>query len=72
MATDEDQYTHTLAALTAGGRHALSIKDGAKALDIGVATIWKFISQGKIRVVRLGKRTIIPVEEIARLLTQGA
>jgi hypothetical protein len=72
MNTDNQVYEHTLATLTASGRYALSVKDTATALDICPASIWKLVSQEKIRVVRLGGRTTVPATEVARLLCQGA
>jgi hypothetical protein len=72
MILEKDIYERTLISLTAGGRHALSIKDAATALTICQASVWKLVSQEKIRVVRIGGRTTIPATEVARLLCQGA
>jgi len=42
-------------------------EDAAKLLGKGVATIWRWIRDGKILAVRIGGRTLIPEQEIERL-----
>lgn len=42
-------------------------EEAAKLLGKGVATIWRWIRDGKILVVRIGGRTLIPEKEIERL-----
>ena len=47
---------------------AYSINDTAKALSIGRDTTYKLIREGKLRVCKLGARSVVPVREIERLL----
>ena len=42
-------------------------EEAAKLLGKGEATIWRWIRDEKILVVRLGGRTLIPKKEIERL-----
>jgi excisionase family DNA binding protein len=42
-------------------------EEAAKLLGKGVATIWRWIRDDKILVVRIGGRTLIPKREIERL-----
>lgn len=42
-------------------------KEAAKLLGKGEATIWRWIRSGKVLVVRIGGRTLIPENEIKRL-----
>ena len=42
-------------------------EEASKLLGKGVATIWRWIRSGKILVVRIGGRTLIPESEIERL-----
>jgi len=42
-------------------------EEAAKLLGKGVATIWRWIRDGKILAVRIGGRTLIPEREIERL-----
>ncbi len=42
-------------------------EEAAKLLGKGEATIWRWIRCGKILVVRIGGRTLIPEREIERL-----
>ena len=52
-------------------RLALSVREFSDAMGINTSTSWKYIAQGQIRVVRFGGRTLIAVEELKRLLTDG-
>jgi excisionase family DNA binding protein len=48
------------------------VKDFCKRIGISPSTFWKLVSQQKIRVVRIGGRTLIPHSEVLRLLnTEG-
>jgi excisionase family DNA binding protein len=42
-------------------------EEAAKLLGKGEATIWRWIRSGKVLVVRIGGRTLIPEQEIQRL-----
>mgnify|MGYP001115488487 CR=1 FL=1 len=42
-------------------------EETAKLLGKGIATIWRWIRDEKILVVRIGGRTLIPKREIERL-----
>lgn len=42
-------------------------EEAAKLLGKGEATIWRWIRDDKILVVRIGGRTLIPEKEIERL-----
>ncbi len=42
-------------------------EEAAKLLGKGVATIWRWIRNEKILVVRIGGRTLVPKREIERL-----
>ena len=44
-----------------------TIEDAAKVLNKGVATLWRWIRDGKIHVLRLSGRTLIPKSEVERL-----
>jgi len=44
-----------------------SVDEAAEQLGRGVATIWRYIRDKKITVLRLGNRTLIPVTEIERI-----
>ncbi len=49
-------------------RAALSVEDTAYALAVGRTTIFQMIKDGQLRVVKVGRRTIVPIAEIHRLL----
>ena len=47
---------------------AVSIKDTAKALSLGRTSIYALIKQGRLQTLKLGRRTLVRVESIRRLL----
>jgi excisionase family DNA binding protein len=51
---------------------ARRIPDACHVLGISRATIYKLASQGKVRLVRIGGRTVVPETEIDRLASEGA
>ena len=57
---------------SAADRAAWSIKDGAHRIGVGRSTIYKLASEGKIRLIKVGGRTLIPDAEIIRLINGGA
>ena len=53
-------------------RRALSPREAERALGISHATLYRLIKAGKIKTIKLGSRTIIPVEAIDALLSGEA
>ena len=47
---------------------ALSIKNTLSILGISKTLLWRSVASGRIKVIRLGRRTLIPTSEIKRLL----
>lgn len=47
---------------------ATSVNDAAKALSLGRTSIYSLIREGRLETVKLGRRTLIKVESIHRLL----
>lgn len=51
---------------------AYSIKEACKATSLSKTTIYAHIAAGKLRVVRIGGRTVIPVESLRELVAGGS
>jgi len=49
-------------------RLAVSVVEAAEMISLAPRTIRAWIASGKIRAVRLGRRVVIPVRELDRLL----
>jgi len=50
--------------------YALSPKDAAKSLGISRATLYRMINTGRLRVVKIGSRTVIPASCLLALLDE--
>lgn len=46
--------------------------EAARRLAVSESHFWKMIKDGEIRAVKFGRRTIIPLNEILRILSGGA
>jgi excisionase family DNA binding protein len=56
---------------SSGARLAYSVHEAAGALGLSASSIWKWISLGQLRAVRVGGRTLIPADELERILKTG-
>jgi excisionase family DNA binding protein len=52
-------------------RLALSVEEASRALGIGKSTAFKYIREGKLPALRLGRRILIPKAKLEKLLEQG-
>ncbi len=53
-------------------RLAWPVKEGAHRLGIGRTTVYKLASAGKLRLIKVGGRTLVPDAEITRLANGGS
>jgi excisionase family DNA binding protein len=51
---------------------AYRVKSFCRRVGISPATFYKYVGLGKIRVIKIGGRTLIPASEAERLLSGGA
>ena len=49
---------------------ALSVEDAAQALGIGRTHTYSLIKEGTLKAVKLGRRTLIPVQEVTDFLAR--
>jgi hypothetical protein len=47
---------------------AVSVPDAAQSLGVSVGLLYKEIGAGRIRVVRIAGRTVIPMSELTRII----
>ena len=50
---------------------AWRVKPFWQRLGISASTFWKLVKSEKIRVIRVGGRTLIPHDEVERILKEG-
>jgi len=53
------------------GRRLWSIDDTAHTLGISSRHLRDLVSQGKVRAVRLGRRVLVPRDELDRVAKEG-
>jgi excisionase family DNA binding protein len=53
-------------------RQGYNVSEGARIVGVGRTTMHKLIREGRIKVVKIGARTIIPRHEIDRILSGDA
>lgn len=58
------QYTYS-------NRRAFSVHEAAATLGLSASSIWKWISLGQLRVIKIGGRTLISADELNRILKSG-
>lgn len=46
----------------------MSINDATKALGVGRTTVYSLIGQGRLEVIKLGRRTLVKADSIRRLV----
>lgn len=51
---------------------AHSIADACVVLSLSRSTLWRLSRDGELRLVRIGRRTLVPRTEIERLLCSGS
>ena len=50
---------------------AYSVRQFCERLGISPSTLWKLLKLNKIKVIRVGGRTLIPHSELRRILETG-
>jgi excisionase family DNA binding protein len=58
--------------ITPDERRALRVDEAVAAYRIGRSTIYKLMAAGKLGTVKIGKRRLIPRDNMETLLREGA
>ena len=51
--------------------HARRIPEACRAIGIGKSTLYKLASEGRLTLIRIAGRTVVPESEIVRLASRG-
>ena len=54
------------------GRLAVTVKVASRMISLGCTKLYELIASGELKSVRVGKRRLIPVAELERLVREGA
>ncbi|AQR60830.1 hypothetical protein BZG35_03545 [Brevundimonas sp. LM2] len=49
---------------------AYSVDEFAKVLSLGKSTVWRLIKDGDVRAKKIGGRTLIPADQVDRVLSR--
>jgi len=49
----------------------LSVREAVRVTGLGKTTLFKLIDTGKLRRVKVGKRTLIPFADLKKLVGEG-
>lgn len=52
-------------------RLAVGINEAAKMLGISSRTLWLYVSERKIRAVRIGRWSLVPMEVLDKVMVEG-
>jgi excisionase family DNA binding protein len=58
--------------LASDHRRALRVNEAALAYGLGRSTIYKLMSTGRLSTIKVGKRRLIPRDNMEALLREGA
>jgi excisionase family DNA binding protein len=47
-----------------------SVREAARRLAVSRTTLYELISQGEVRIVKFGSRTLVPVAELERFAAE--
>ncbi len=47
----------------------MSVKDACAFIGIGKTSFWRYVKDGSIEVVRLGRRTLVRTDSLVALVT---
>ena len=52
-----------------GEAEGLTLQEASRKIGVSYPTLWRLIKSGKVQAKRVGKRWIVPVSELERLLS---
>lgn len=52
-------------------RQAWRVREFCEGLGISNSTFWKYVAAGRIHVIRVGRRVLIPADEATRIAQKG-
>jgi len=58
--------------ITVSSDDLISVADAAKQLRVHYTTVWRWIENGEINVIRIGKHILVPIAEVNALKEKRA
>lgn len=52
-------------------RQAWRVREFCEALGISNSTFWKYVAAGRIHIIRVGRRVLVPAAEATRITAEG-
>lgn len=52
-------------------RQAWRVREFCEAIGISNSTFWKYVASGRIHIIRVGRRVLVPAAEAARITAEG-
>lgn len=60
-----------MVGVATGERLAVSVEEAGALLGIGRTSAWQMIARGELPVLRIGKRTVVPVKALQKLIAEA-
>lgn len=71
VATGNEKKWRKFVDLPPGSKLAYTVDEAAQALGVGTTTMWKMIREGDVVAKKVRGRTVVPREDLQRVIDQA-